>query len=75
MNAFFQAENHTLKRVFSVWRITGSVVPGKIAGCDHLICHLCQAVEAQEGGVNTITLPALFKAERDHTGGNLTNSE
>lgn len=66
MIVLFQVENliySTIRRVCSGWRISGSLVPGKNAGCEHLICDLCKAMEAQEGGDNNITVPALFKAK------------
>lgn len=66
MIVLFQVENliySTIRRVFSGWRISGSLDPGNTAGCEHLICDLCKAMEAQVGGDNNIAVPALFKAK------------
>lgn len=67
--------HNRIRRVHRGWSISGSLVPGQNAGCEHLICDVCKAMEAQEGRDNSIAIPALFKAKRNHVGDNLKNSE
>lgn len=76
ISVLFQVENliyNTKRRVCGGWRINGSLVSCKKCRLWASDGDLCQAVEAQKGGDDSIAIP-VFKAKRNHVGSNMKNS-